>query len=63
MLEKQSIRGPKPSFPFGNVTEMQQIRPQRPESADITEDWVYSLFPYFHTWKQQYGMPNYHFLF
>ncbi|XP_058761437.1 cytochrome P450 714A2-like [Vicia villosa] len=55
MLEKQGIKGPKPSFPFGNVTEMQKIRPQRPESADITEDWVYSLFPYFHTWKQQYG--------
>ncbi|CAI8589623.1 unnamed protein product [Vicia faba] len=54
-LEKQGIKGPKPSFPFGNVTEMQQIRPQRPKYADITEEWVYSLFPYFHTWKQQYG--------
>lgn len=60
ILEKQGIKGPKPSFPFGNVTEMQQIRPQPSASADSTEDWVNSLFPYFQTWKQQYGISNFH---
>lgn len=56
VLEKQGIKGPKPSFPFGNVSEMQQLRPQPPASADSSEEWAYSLFPYFHIWKQQFGM-------
>ncbi|KAJ1407194.1 Cytochrome P450 [Sesbania bispinosa] len=52
---KQGINGPKPSFPFGNISEMQQIHHQPSLSLDALDQWVYSIFPYFHTWKQRYG--------
>ncbi|KAK7266926.1 hypothetical protein RIF29_19587 [Crotalaria pallida] len=55
MIQKQGISGPKPSFPFGNIWEMQRIHHQPPESANAFDRWFYSVFPYFHTWKQQYG--------
>nr|XP_004488496.1 cytochrome P450 714A2-like [Cicer arietinum] len=55
VLEKQGIKGPKPSFPFGNVSEMQNLQPQPPPNSDVKEAWVYSIFPYFHIWKQRYG--------
>ncbi|KAI5445396.1 hypothetical protein KIW84_013580 [Lathyrus oleraceus] len=54
VIEKQGINGPKPSFPYGNISEMQQIRPQPSASADPYQEWIHSLFPYFQTWKQRY---------
>jgi hypothetical protein len=64
MLEKQGINGPKPSFLFGNISELRQIHLQSPASADsFNEEWICSLFPHFHTWKQHYGMSNLHFIF
>ncbi|XP_019451530.1 PREDICTED: cytochrome P450 714A1-like isoform X1 [Lupinus angustifolius] len=55
MLQKQGINGPKPSFPFGNISEMLRIHHQPPQSSNDLDKWVYSIFPYFHTWKQHYG--------
>ncbi|XP_061375493.1 cytochrome P450 714A1-like, partial [Gastrolobium bilobum] len=55
VLKKQGINGPKPSFPFGNISEMQTSHQQIPLSVDAFDQWVYSLFPYLHTWKQHYG--------
>ncbi|XP_027338716.1 cytochrome P450 714A1-like [Abrus precatorius] len=55
MLQKQGIKGPKPSFPFGNISEMQQVHQQAPVSIENLDDWLHSLFPYFHKWKQLYG--------
>ncbi|XP_028180452.1 cytochrome P450 714C3-like [Glycine soja] len=55
MLQKQGINGPKPSFPFGNVSEMQQINQPPSLSLEALDEWAYSLYPYFHTWKQRYG--------
>ncbi|KAF1877692.1 hypothetical protein Lal_00040410 [Lupinus albus] len=55
VLQKQGISGPTPSFPFGNISEMQRIHHEPPESANAFDKWFYSIFPYFHTWKQQYG--------
>lgn len=59
VLHKQGINGPKPSFPFGNISEMQSIHHQPSpdsDSVDSLDNWVSSIFPYFHTWKQRYGM-------
>lgn len=56
VLQKQGINGPKPSFPFGNISEMQQLPNQlAPVSLEALDEWAYSLYPYFHTWKQRYG--------
>ncbi|KAH1235210.1 Cytochrome P450 714A2 [Glycine max] len=55
MLQKQGINGPKPSFPFGNDSEMQQINQPPSLSLEALDEWAYSLYPYFHTWKQRYG--------
>lgn len=55
VLRKQGIRGPKPSFPYGNISEMQRIHHQPPVSVNSLDKWVSSIFPYFHVWKQQYG--------
>ncbi|CAL0299177.1 unnamed protein product [Lupinus luteus] len=55
VLQKQGINGPKPSFPYGNISEMQRIHHEPPESANAFDKWFYSIFPYFHAWKQQYG--------
>ncbi|KAG5008400.1 hypothetical protein JHK85_026942 [Glycine max] len=54
MLQKQGINGPKPSFPFGNDSEMQQINQPPSLSLEALDEWAYSLYPYFHTWKQRY---------
>ncbi|XP_020239482.1 cytochrome P450 714A1 [Cajanus cajan] len=57
VLQKQGINGPKPSFPFGNVAEMQKLQAKQdsPVSLEALDDWTSSLFPYFHTWRQRYG--------
>ncbi|KAG4925416.1 hypothetical protein JHK87_050956 [Glycine soja] len=56
VLQKQGINGPKPSFPFGNISEMQQLPNQlAPVSLEALDEWAYSIFPYFHTWRQLYG--------
>ncbi|KAK7340093.1 hypothetical protein VNO77_20787 [Canavalia gladiata] len=55
VLQKQGINGPKPSFPFGNISEMQKPHHQTPVSVHALDDWIPSLFPYFHTWSQLYG--------
>ncbi|TKY65631.1 PHYB activation tagged suppressor 1 [Spatholobus suberectus] len=55
VLQKQGINGPKPSFPFGNISEMQQVNQLAPVSLEALDEWAYSLYPYFHTWRQRYG--------
>lgn len=63
-LEKQGIRGPKPSFPYGNVGEMQKIQAaaiamKASKSSDgdfVGDDYMSTLFPYFEQWRKQYGM-------
>lgn len=66
VLEKQGINGPKPTFLFGNLSEIQQIQSQSQSHSSansFNEEWFYSLFPYFHAWKKRYGMSNLHFIF
>ncbi|KAF5795112.1 putative cytochrome P450 [Helianthus annuus] len=62
-LERQGIRGPKPSFPYGNVGEMQKIqsaaismKASRSINGDfVGDDYTRLLFPYFEQWRKQYG--------
>ncbi|KAI3817878.1 hypothetical protein L1987_11678 [Smallanthus sonchifolius] len=62
-LERQGIRGPQPSFPYGNVGEMQKIqsaaismKASRSINGDfVGDDYTCLLFPYFAQWRKQYG--------
>lgn len=55
VLQKQGINGPKPSFPFGNISEMKHLHQDNHVSLQALDQWTSSLFPYFHTWRQRYG--------
>jgi len=64
-LRSQGVKGPKPSFLFGNIQEMRRIQQQLTEShqeqeAGITDrfssNYVATLFPYFLHWSRVYGM-------
>lgn len=63
-LSRQGIRGPKPSFLYGNIQEMQNIQSMlikdqasefHSQPAVSHNSWVTSIFPYLHLWAQQYG--------
>ncbi|KAJ9680492.1 hypothetical protein PVL29_019730 [Vitis rotundifolia] len=59
-LRRQGIRGPPPSFLFGNIAEMKKIQLHAHSTAtkdhdSIAHDWPFTLFPYIHQWKNQYG--------
>jgi len=63
-LRSQGVKGPKPSFLFGNIQEMRRIQQQLTESrqeqeAGITDrfssNYVATLFPYFLHWSRVYG--------
>ncbi|KAI4355959.1 hypothetical protein L6164_000015 [Bauhinia variegata] len=61
VLEKQGIKGPKPSFLFGNISEMSSIQVQSHSDLDesasslSSDHWLQSLFPFFQTWKKNHG--------
>ncbi|CAL9003080.1 unnamed protein product [Prunus brigantina] len=62
VLWRQGIRGPAPSFIFGNVSEMKKIQSsnininQKPSGVKrVQHNWVPSFFPYLQQWEQQYG--------
>ncbi|CAO2820805.1 unnamed protein product [Amaranthus hypochondriacus] len=58
-LRKRGVKGPSPSFLFGNVSEMQRIQLMATKSSSHAEivghDYTSSLFPYFENWRIQYG--------
>lgn len=57
-LKKQGIYGPKPSFLYGNVAEMQKIQAASPNNVYaefVAHDYTSSLFPYFEQWRKIYG--------
>lgn len=59
-LRRQGIRGPPPSFIYGNVPEMQKIQllmaMKPPNHAQIVaHDYTSTLFPYFEQWRKAYG--------
>ncbi|KAL5822372.1 hypothetical protein ACOSQ3_020282 [Xanthoceras sorbifolium] len=70
MLSKQGIGGPKPSFLYGNVKEIQQmestVKMMIINSSSSSSDghqpdavshhqWLRSSFPYLQTWSRIYG--------
>ncbi|XVF35728.1 hypothetical protein REPUB_Repub18cG0171300 [Reevesia pubescens] len=58
-LRVQGIKGPPPSFLYGNVPEMQQLQLKTNKTRNHTEivahDYTSTLFPYLDHWRQQYG--------
>ncbi|KAK2652105.1 hypothetical protein Ddye_011961 [Dipteronia dyeriana] len=64
MLSKQGIRGPKPSFLYGNVKQIQQMEKNIKSSSSSSSDgqpavshhqWLSSSFPYLQEWSRLYG--------
>ncbi|KAK9920180.1 hypothetical protein M0R45_028739 [Rubus argutus] len=60
VLSKQGIRGPRPTFPFGNVPEMQKIQSTMINNTHEGFDGQHlnhlpSVFPYIHEWEKEYG--------
>ncbi|XP_054782556.1 cytochrome P450 714A1-like [Prosopis cineraria] len=59
VLQKQGIRGPTPSFPLGNLSEIKRIQSQfstnNLSSSSQPEQWFHSLFPFLQHWRKQYG--------
>ena len=67
-LRRQGIRGPPPSFIYGNVPEMQKIQllmaMKPPNHAQIVaHDYTSTLFPYFEQWRKAYGTMPFSFIF
>ena len=60
MLWRQGIRGPQPSFPYGNISEMQKIQSSMinntSDGQPVSENWTHSLFPFLQQWRQEYGI-------
>ncbi|XP_020536330.1 cytochrome P450 714A1 isoform X2 [Jatropha curcas] len=61
-LQMQGIKGPSPSFLYGNLPEMQEIqfknsRKEAPTQVDdiVAQDYTSIIFPYFEHWRKQYG--------
>ncbi|KAK9741885.1 hypothetical protein RND81_03G135500 [Saponaria officinalis] len=61
-LRKQGIKGPSPSFIYGNVPKMDKIVANKecPFNSSINgefvgHDFTSSLFPYFELWRKQFG--------
>ncbi|KAK4414305.1 cytochrome [Sesamum alatum] len=61
-LGKQGIRGPEPSFLYGNIAEMKRIiEAQRPlveksaASEELVHAWPAIVFPHLEQWRQEYG--------
>ena len=66
-LRRQGIRGPSPSFFFGNIPEMKRIQLQvhaTPKTTAtkeydhpdaIAHDWPSTIFPHLEQWRNEYG--------
>ncbi|GMI74384.1 cytochrome P450, family 714, subfamily A, polypeptide 1, EUI-like p450 A1 [Hibiscus trionum] len=59
-LQNQGVRGPSPSFFYGNIHEMTRIKleaqsAQKDVKAAISHDWFPTLFPFLDKWRNQYG--------
>ncbi|KAF3433237.1 hypothetical protein FNV43_RR24339 [Rhamnella rubrinervis] len=60
-LRMQGIRGPIPSFLYGNLPEMQKIQLQAMKAPNHTDefvahDYTSTVFPYFEQWRKEYGL-------
>ncbi|XP_062092275.1 cytochrome P450 714A1-like [Humulus lupulus] len=62
-LRMQGIKGPTPSFLYGNLPEMQKIQLQALKaplhdycSEFVAHDYTSTLFPYLEQWRKEYGL-------
>ncbi|EXC21096.1 Cytokinin hydroxylase [Morus notabilis] len=63
-LRMQGIKGPPPSFFYGNLPEMQKIiqlhaiKAAAPnhDSEFVAHDYTSTLFPYLEQWRKEYGL-------
>ncbi|KAI9108185.1 hypothetical protein K1719_021058 [Acacia pycnantha] len=57
VLQNQGIKGPKPSFLLGNLSEIKCIQSKfsNISSCSRAEEWFHSLFPFLQHWRKQYG--------
>ncbi|KAF2302833.1 hypothetical protein GH714_008598 [Hevea brasiliensis] len=59
-LRMQGIKGPSPSFLYGNLSEMQEIQSRAMKAENhgdiVAHDYTSSIFPYFEHWRKQYGL-------
>ena len=62
-LRSQGVKGPKPSFLFGNIPEMRRIQKLAMSDQEVgagstdrfSSNYVATLFPYFLHWTRVYG--------
>ncbi|KAF9595779.1 hypothetical protein IFM89_004181 [Coptis chinensis] len=57
-LEKQGIRGPPPSFLYGNIQDMKRIQSTVSKAWSekrVPHEYIWRIFPYFELWKKEYG--------
>lgn len=58
-LQRQGIKGPRPSFLYGNVQEMQKIQTKAMKAENFSEfvahDYTSTIFPYFEQWRKEFG--------
>ncbi|KAF8378967.1 hypothetical protein HHK36_028393 [Tetracentron sinense] len=58
-LRRQGIRGPPPSFLYGNIPQMKKIQSGAAKASredhHISHNWASSVFPYFEQWRNKYG--------
>lgn len=56
-LRRQGIRGPKPTFLYGNTKEIKRIRQElKLSQKQGTNNFISTLFPHFLLWRETYGM-------
>ncbi|KAB1217563.1 hypothetical protein CJ030_MR3G002710 [Morella rubra] len=59
-LRIQGIKGPPPSFLYGNLSEIHKIQSQATEATNhaeiVAHDYTSTLFPYFELWRKEYGL-------
>ncbi|XP_010260750.1 PREDICTED: cytochrome P450 714C2-like [Nelumbo nucifera] len=60
-LEKQRIKGPPPTFIFGNVPEMKRMQNSKSTALvasnkeKLSHDFASTIFPCFEKWRKEYG--------
>ncbi|XP_038989736.1 cytochrome P450 714C2-like isoform X2 [Phoenix dactylifera] len=59
-LRSQGIKGPSPSLLYGNILDMRRIVKEEKEtqkggSRHVSASYTSALFPYFITWRKEYG--------
>ncbi|KAF6999344.1 hypothetical protein CFC21_015387 [Triticum aestivum] len=57
-LRRQGIRGPPPSFPYGNLADMRQAAAaakRTRDAGDVVHDYRSAVFPFYEKWRNEYG--------